>query len=162
MTFVTQPKWGKYQLKVLCSIFLHEAKSKPLHKNKPNLGCGFGAFMHCWSRLEKTGAFLFATSLTVYTAVHHEEQKQTWRNPHPTLVTSSVLSWVSVFTAIKISMVIKNKCICKEFHMGLQVKKMLLEGLDFISLLKHSAREHKESQLQRMLGKLYTGYPTED
>lgn len=91
----------------------------PLHKNKPNPGCGFGAFMHCWSRLEKTGAFLSVTSLTVYLAVHHEEQKQTWLSPHPTLVTSSVLSWASVYTAIKISMVVKNKCICKEFHMGL-------------------------------------------
>lgn len=154
MTFVTQPKWGKYQLKVLCSIFLHEEKSKPLHKNKPNLGCGFGALMHCWSRLEKTGAFLFATSLTVYTAVHHEEQKQTWLSPHPTLVTSSVLSWVSVFTAIKISMVVKNKCICKEFHMGLQVKKMLLKGPDFVFLIETLSQRAQRIPAAKNAGKV--------
>lgn len=61
---------------------------------------------------------------------------QTWLSPHPTLVTSSVLSWASVFTAIKISMVVKNKCICKEFHMDFQVNKMLLEGLDFVFLIE--------------------------
>lgn len=53
---VAQPNVRKHQVKVACSIFLHEKKAKYLNEIKPNPGHGFWSSMCLVSLLEKAGA----------------------------------------------------------------------------------------------------------
>lgn len=55
---------------------------------------------------------------------------------HPSLSLALRHSVLGISAYTQISMAIKIEFICKEFHMDFKVKKILLEGLDFMFLIE--------------------------